>query len=89
MVMNAPKINYVLPDFYKFCYGSTMVGHNVSFDIGFIHNISRKYAYEFNNPLMDTMEMAKLKLPGLKNYKLGTIVEKLMMLLRQQKFLSN
>ena len=26
---------------------------------------------------MDTIEIAKAKLPGLKNYKLGTIVEKL------------
>ena len=77
MVADAPEINYVLPDFYKFCYGSTLVGHNVAFDIGFIYNISKKLSYNFNNPLMDTMQMAREKLPGLKNYKLGTIVEKL------------
>ncbi len=77
MVKDAPSINYVLPDFYKFCYGSTMVGHNVQFDIGFIYNVAKKFSYNFNNPLMDTMEMAHQKLPGLKNYKLGTIVDKL------------
>ena len=77
MVKDAPTINYVLPDFYKFCYNSTMVAHNIAFDIGFIHAISKKYAYKFDNPEMDTMEMARRKLPGLKNYKLGTIVERL------------
>ena len=77
MVENAPTINYVLPDFYKFCFGSTMVGHNVSFDISFIYNIAKKLSYNFDNPLMDTLEMARAKLPGLKNYKLATVVDKL------------
>ena len=76
-VADAPTINYVLPDFYKFCYGSTMVGHNVSFDISFIYNIAKRMSYNFDNPLMDTLEMARAKLPGLKNYKLSTVVDKL------------
>ncbi len=77
MVEDAPTINYILPDFYKFCYGSTMVAHNISFDIGFVHNVAKKLSYAFNNPNMDTIEMARKKLPGLRNYKLGTIVERL------------
>lgn len=77
MVKDAPTINYVLPDFYKFCYGSTMVAHNITFDIGFVHNAAKRFSYNFNNPTMDTIEIAKAKLPGLKNYKLGTIVERL------------
>ncbi len=77
MVKDAPTINYVMPDFYKFCHGSTMVGHNVNFDIGFIYNMSKKLAYNFDNPLLDTLEMARKKLPGLKNYKLGTVVDRL------------
>ena len=77
MVKDAPTINYVLPDFYKFCYNATLVAHNISFDISFIYNIAKKLAYNFDNPLMDTIEMARKKLPGLKNYKLGTIVDKL------------
>lgn len=77
MVKDAPSINYVLPDFYKFCYKSTMVGHNVGFDISFIYFIAKKLSYNFDNPLIDTIEMARNKLPGLKNYKLGTVVDKL------------
>lgn len=77
MVKDAPTINYVMPDFYKFCEGATLVCQNVAFDTSFIHNISKKLSYNFDHPTMDTMVMARQKLPGLKNYKLGTIVEKL------------
>lgn len=77
MVKDAPTINYVLPDFYKFCYGAPMVGHNVSFDISFIYTAGKKLSYNFDNKLIDTLEMSKTKLPGLKNYKLGTVVDKL------------
>lgn len=77
MVKDAPSINYVLPDFYKFCYGSKMVGHNVSFDMGFIVVAGKKLSYNFDNTTIDTIEMARKQLPGLKNYKLGTVVERL------------
>jgi DNA polymerase III epsilon subunit family exonuclease len=77
MVKDAPTINYVMPDFYKFCDGATLVCQNTAFDTSFIYNISKKLSYNFNHPTMDTMAMARQKLPGLKNYKLGTIVEKL------------
>ena len=77
MVKDAPTINYVLPDFFKFCYGSSLVAHNIAFDISFIHAISKKLSYNFNHANIDTIELAKKYLPGLKNYKLGTVVEKL------------
>ena len=77
MVKDSPTINYVMPDFYKFCDGATLVAHNIQFDIGFIRNLGEKLSYNFNHQLMDTLEMAKAKLPGLRNYKLGTIVERL------------
>ncbi len=77
MVKNAPTINYVLPDFYKFCYNCTLVAQNIAFDISFLHTLGKLYSFEFNHPQKDTLEMARSKLPGLKNYKLGTIAEKL------------
>lgn len=77
MVKDAPTINYVLPDFYKFCYGATIVAHNLAFDMGFVQNVAKRFSFNFNNNTMDTLEMAKKKIGGLKNYKLGTIVEHL------------
>jgi len=75
MVKDAPTINYVFPDFYKFCYGSTLVAHNIAFDISFVYANANKLSYNFDNPTKDTLEMARRLLPGLKNYKLGTIVD--------------
>jgi len=77
MVADAPTINYVLPDFYKFCCGATIVAHNLTFDMGFIHNVAKRFSYNFNHNTMDTLEMARKKIGGLKNYKLGTIVDHL------------
>ena len=77
MVKDAPTINYAMPDFYKFCDGATLVAHNIGFDISFIHNMSKKLSYNFYHKNMDTLQMSKDKLRGLKNYKLGTVVDRL------------
>lgn len=77
MVKDAPTINYAMPDFYKFCDGAILVAHNIGFDISFIHNMSKKLSYNFYHKNVDTLQMAKDKLRGLKNYKLGTVVERL------------
>lgn len=81
MVENAPTINYIMPDFYKFCNNASLVAHNISFDISFVNNIAKKLSYNFDHQLIDTIELAKSKLLGLKNYRLGTVVEKLDILL--------
>lgn len=77
MVENAPSINYVIPDFYKFCYGSAIVAHNINFDYGFINQIAKKMNYNFNNQQYDTLAIARNKLLGLRNFKLETIAERL------------
>ena len=38
MVMDAPKINEVLPKFMDFIKDSVILGHNVNFDINFIYD---------------------------------------------------
>ena len=49
MVENCPTIEMVLPDFYKFCYGSTIVGYNnIGFDDLFITKESKKQFYNFD-----------------------------------------
>lgn len=77
MVADAPAINYVIPDFYKYCYGCGLVAHNIAFDYGFLSNIAKKMMYNFDNPQYDTLALARKKLLGLKNYKLGTITDAL------------
>lgn len=74
MVANYPNIDKILPDFYKFCYGSIIVGYNnIGFDDVFINREGKRLKYNFDNVRNDAFALAKANLPGLKNYKLGTV----------------
>lgn len=77
MVEDSPKINYVIPDFYKYCYGCGLVAHNIAFDYGFLSQIAKKMNYNFDNPQYDTLNIARQKLLGLRNFKLETVAERL------------
>ncbi len=59
MVKDAPQFSEIIPDFYKFCYGTSLIGHNVSFDAGFLHFYTKESGYIFDMPLIDTIEVAK------------------------------
>lgn len=76
MVKDAPNNAQVIPDFYKFCEGCTLVGYNVSFDIGFIKVSGEKSGYNFNHKTIDALELTKQKM-YLPRYKLGNVVEAL------------
>lgn len=76
-VKGAHTYEEVLPDFYKFTRNSTLVAHNIRFDYGFISHYGKKCGYNFDNPQIDTLRLAQKGVRGLKNYKLGTIAEKL------------
>ncbi|MBE5745845.1 MAG: hypothetical protein E7359_00960 [Clostridiales bacterium] len=76
MVKNAPKLENVIPDFYKFCNGAILVAQNIQFDFGFIDYYSRQINYVFDHEKNDTMILAKKNM-FLKNYKLKTIAESL------------
>ena len=41
MVIDAPKIEEILPEFMKFCDGAIMVAHNAEFDMSFIKKTAR------------------------------------------------
>ena len=76
-VAGAPKIEEALQDFYKFTRGCVLCGHNVSFDYGFLSKFGKDCRYNFDNELLDTLELAMKYVKGVKNYKLGTLCEKL------------
>ncbi|MBC3901498.1 exonuclease [Acetobacterium malicum] len=77
MVIGAPKINEVLPEFHSFVGNDIILGQCVYFDINFIHDA---YIYQFGdgvysieNNYVDLNRIAKKIVPGLENYKLSTI----------------
>lgn len=77
MVADAPTIDQVLPDFYKFTYGSVLSAYNIDFDYQFLANNGKNLRLLFNNEQIDTLRLARAKVPSLSNYKLGTVVKAL------------
>lgn len=77
MVSSAPNYEQVMPDFYKFCYGSILVGHNVvGFDYKFVDYYWSHLCYLFDRKLIDTIPLSQELVTGLSNYKLNTIAAK-------------
>ena len=77
MVSNAPTIDMVLPDFYKFTQGSVLSAYNIAFDNKFLQINGKKLRLNFNNEKIDALELARQKVVSLHNYKLGTVVKAL------------
>lgn len=74
MVINAPKIEEVLPKFMDFIEDSIVLGHNVNFDINFIYdnliNIGMPPIY---NNFVDTLRLSRRLLPELKHHRLSDL----------------
>lgn len=76
MTLGAPDIKDAIKDFNEFCSGHIILGHNVRFDINFINNnLQKHYNIPFNNDYIDSLRIARILLPQLKNRKLSTIAE--------------
>ncbi|GIP36851.1 DNA polymerase III PolC-type [Paenibacillus sp. J31TS4] len=77
MVRDAPELEEVLPKFVEFCEDCVLVAHNARFDIGFIQHYCQQLGLEtMNNPVLDTLEMARLLFPTMKNHRLNTLADK-------------
>ncbi|PZE22415.1 PolC-type DNA polymerase III [Paenibacillus xerothermodurans] len=77
MVRDAPDLEDVLPKFFDFIGDSVLVAHNARFDMGFIQaNCKRLGLPVVNNPSLDTLELARLLFPAMKNHRLNTLTEK-------------
>ena len=77
MVLPAPKIDKVLPDFLKFCEGCALVAHNASFDVSFIAHNAEELRLPFDPTVLDTVTLARILLPQLNRYKLDTVAKAL------------
>ena len=75
MVAGAPSYIQVMPDFFKFCQGSYLVGHNIAgFDYKFIDYYCAKLGYHLERKVFDTIPLAQ-ELLYLSNYKLNTVAD--------------
>lgn len=75
MVAGAPAYEQVMPDFYKFCNGSILVGHNMAgFDFKFVDYYCARLGYVLERKLIDTIPLSQ-ELLRLSNYKLNTVAD--------------
>ena len=77
MVMDAPKIEDIIVDFFKFVKGTVLSGYNVGFDMKFVEAAGRKIGLVFDNEVQDVMTMARMAGLKSKNLKLTTVCKEL------------
>ena len=77
MVIDAPSIEKVLPEFLAFCGDAVLVAHNASFDMSFIkenaarQKLNRKFTY------VDTVGIARVLLPHQAKHTLDAVAKTL------------
>ena len=77
MVRNAPEVEQVIHEFHAFIEDAIVVAHNASFDMGFLYTGYKKYGLEETvHPVIDTLELARLLHPTMKNHRLNTLCKK-------------
>ncbi|MBP5177793.1 MAG: 3'-5' exoribonuclease, partial [Clostridia bacterium] len=89
MVKDAPDFKAVCPDFYKFCKDATLVAHNIEFDSRFLKVQSEPLDYYFDNPQMDTLQIARGVVKDVANYKLNTLCDRYHIVFRHHRALSD
>ncbi len=77
MVMDAPVIEEVLPEFLKFCEGTIFVAHNASFDMSFIMENAARQNIPLDPTYVDTVGIARVLLPHQAKHTLDAVAKTL------------
>ncbi len=77
MVLHAPTIDAILPEFMDFCQGAVMVAHNADFDMSFIKANCQSLGLTCEKTVLDTVALARFLLPQLNRFKLDTVAKAL------------
>lgn len=76
MVTKAPTFRQIAPMLKEMLEGSTLVAHNVPFDLSFLqHELVSSGYLAFSGHTIDTVELARILLPTRKSYKLRDLAE--------------
>lgn len=77
-VRGQPPISDILQDFADYCGDLPLVAHNAPFDYKFLHTeITQCSGPAPTGPILDTLGLAKVLLPGLPDLRLDTIARRL------------
>ena len=77
MVLDAPEIEEVLPEFLHFCQGCILVAHNAGFDMSFIMENARRLGYPTEYTYVDTVGIARVLLPHQAKHTLDAVAKTL------------
>ena len=77
MVIGAPMIEQVLPQFMEFCQGAVLVAHNANFDLGFIMENAARLGLPRDFTYVDTVGIARLLLPHQAKHTLDAVAKTL------------
>ncbi|WP_235978242.1 DEDD exonuclease domain-containing protein [Flavimobilis rhizosphaerae] len=78
MVIDAPRIEAVLPAFLEFAHGAVLVAHNARFDVGFLKAAARATDTPWPRfEVVDTVALARRVVPKdeVRNHRLGTLAQ--------------
>ncbi|MFC4712446.1 PolC-type DNA polymerase III [Planococcus dechangensis] len=76
MVKNAPEVEDVIREYHEWAGDHIMVAHNASFDMGFLYVAYKKLGIDKTHATIDTLELARMLHPELKNHRLNTLAKK-------------
>ncbi len=77
MVVDAPTIDKILPDFLEFSKGCVMVAHNADFDMRFIIQNCERLGINEEFTYLDTVALARILIPTISKYKLDNVAKAL------------
>ena len=77
MVLDAPKIEEILPEFMAFCEGAVMVAHNADFDMSFLGKNCERQGISCRHTVVDTVALARVLLPQLSKFRLNNVAKAL------------
>lgn len=77
MVMNAPYIEKVLPEFINFCGDAVLVAHNANFDMSFIKENAMRQKIKTQFTYVDTVGIARILLPHQAKHTLDAVAKTL------------
>lgn len=77
MVMHAPTIEEILPEFLTFIGDAVLVAHNAGFDVGFLEQNCKRQGLPSDMTYLDTVALARVLLPTLAKYKLNIVAKAL------------
>lgn len=76
-VANAPSIADVMPTILQLIDGRIIIGHNITFDLGFLGYAMPKESSSISVEYIDTLTLARRAFPGRSSYKLVDLVSEL------------